>query len=106
MPPDTVAVCRRTDDIVQAIAIHVEHVHVRTILSEVGRMKDPVRSRGILWTLPPSLPDDHVVSSVLVHIAVTEAMGEALGARNVLLADRETRPRCAVARLGDRKSVV
>src|SRR5688500_6932745 len=74
MPPYSISVGRGADDIVKTVAVYIQHVHLRTILSKVRFVKLPGWLCRVFRTFPPSLFDYHIFSSVLIYIAISETV--------------------------------
>src|SRR5258708_19449637 len=68
MPPDAIIMSRGTDKIPVSITLYIQGIDLRTILPQVHRVKYPVRLPGIYRTFPPPLRNDHIPSSIPIHI--------------------------------------
>src|SRR5690625_4263116 len=75
MPPYSIVVSRSADHIGMTIIIHIEEIHLRTVLSPVHRMKSPLFLCRIFRSLPPSIGGHHIGSAVPVHISYSQTMG-------------------------------
>src|SRR6478609_8346656 len=54
MPPDTIVMCRGTNDILVTIFIHIQYIHISAVFTKVCGMKSPVTVLHILRRLPPA----------------------------------------------------
>src|SRR5258708_1554448 len=74
MPPDAIIMSRGTDKIPVSITLCIQGIDLRTILPQVHRVKYPVRLPGIYRTFPPPLRNDHIPSSIPIHISQPKSM--------------------------------
>src|SRR5687768_599862 len=84
VPPDAVAVRRCAEHIIQTIAVNIQYMHMRTILTETCFVKSPARPGRVFGAFPPSLLDDDIFPSILVYVAIAQAMRKAVRTRNIL----------------------
>src|SRR5262245_7613077 len=92
--PDADHVRRTADHVAAAVAVHVVNMHLRALVSQIGRDEFPVRLSRIGGRFPVTRSNDHVIATVAVDVSDAEAVRIAIDAAVLrlllrdLLADR------------------